>query len=44
MAGSQVERMLDEAWDVVRIPRQPQSLKLHAKLAFDKVNKVWMQI
>ena len=35
-----MEMALDAAWDIVRIPRQPQSPKMRAKLTFDKVNKV----
>lgn len=35
-----MEMALDAAWDIVRIPRQPQSPKMRAKLTNDKVNKV----
>ena len=39
-AGERVEKALEAAWDVVRIPRQPQSPKLQSKLVFDRVNNV----
>ena len=41
-AGERVLAALDKAWDIVRLPRQPESPKLRAKLVLDKANNVSM--
>ena len=39
-AGECLQAALSDAWDIVRIPQQPESPKQRASLVHDRVNNV----